>query len=1002
MSRTMNARPRKTIRDMIFGMDQDDSDSDMDDLDELEPQLEAGQQEWVDQTRPWDQPSLYVQVTERAIEHILEEEQHLLSDDEFRLFKAMGRLDYNPRFILFRIIVRKAGQWFTRDKLQKYTSEVGEQGLLDAFEELCVRFTPGTEPEPMEVDDNGIIDLTLDSDDEDTAPVAGPSHPSASKPEDTEPRLDYFCESEKDLELDDGLHVLKVDQLKNLCKTLKIPHAKLTKDLIIKALLKYSKEQSTLAVVPSPKSKGKGKAKDKSRDTGLRQTVLCFAKKKIQQAQTNRLRDLMLEATGKLMRVNPHLNGLMIRLHIMWFRSTEFPQSLFQPALFAGFKKRVYATYDHVRDPDIWGSREQYLDFERGLQIEAVIDELLKPEPKGGRAAKLTLSAMVERFIAPGTTGLGFLRAMTTPARTPGDKPGVEFDLDEDTPQQNAKHVKAIFEKHALPKWQELVAAGSKSAPRKPGLERFEPGFVYTRIVRKCAEALQKLKEYTTEKELLDELLMQRLWRRGRRGAWYDRRALVQMNYLHKNSAGSKDMDVLREARHGIIEALADDDTATVYRPALIRRLDRLEKQLKMTAAEKTKHDDVILKKPDEVSFTAIRVWDHPDSVKLDGSGKVVKGKENKTANTPSITNYFVAPEMEVSAVPELKKTAPKFRWTGKSIWEGKDGPVNVETRSLEFYEEYGFKGFHSETQVLTTLFGLLFWDIIFAPVPGAFETPWQTGPLDIADDSFYYARKDSMEERLTELKNGQARPILEKNDLKYRDDKTCCIGVKWDMCGRDDLLEIVECLGGNALSSICRLFCEDYYGRNSGVPDLIVWNPETKECRFVEVKGPGDSLSENQKMWSDALLTAGCVVELCHVLDSNAKKKEKPVKKEKATPKPRGRPKNATASTSKAAKGKGRAKAASVKADSDCDEECPQIILIEDDDEAWVPSTVIRDPLPLREPKRRRCTVDDEDELPVFMPGPEPRGTPYQPPLISYQPPVDSFTTPSKKRRTI
>jgi hypothetical protein len=61
--------------------------------------------------------------------------------------------------------------------------------------------------------------------------------------------------------------------------------------------------------------------------------------------------------------------------------------------------------------------------------------------------------------------------------------------------------------------------------------------------------------------------------------------------------------------------------------------------------------------------------------------------------------------------------------------------------------------------------------------------------------------------------------------------------------------LILFQCLGGNALSSICRLFCEDYEGRSSGVPDLIVWNFERKECKFVEVKGPGDSLQENQKV---------------------------------------------------------------------------------------------------------------------------------------------------------
>lgn len=47
----------------------------------------------------------------------------------------------------------------------------------------------------------------------------------------------------------------------------------------------------------------------------------------------------------------------------------------------------------------------------------------------------------------------------------------------------------------------------------------------------------------------------------------------------------------------------------------------------------------------------------------------------------------------------------------------------------------------------------------------------------------------------------------------------------------------------------ICKLFCEDYGGRSSGVPDLIVWNNEAKECKFVEVKGPNDKPRENQKV---------------------------------------------------------------------------------------------------------------------------------------------------------
>lgn len=47
----------------------------------------------------------------------------------------------------------------------------------------------------------------------------------------------------------------------------------------------------------------------------------------------------------------------------------------------------------------------------------------------------------------------------------------------------------------------------------------------------------------------------------------------------------------------------------------------------------------------------------------------------------------------------------------------------------------------------------------------------------------------------------------------------------------------------------ICQLFCEDYAGRSSGVPDLIVWKMEKGICKFVEVKGPGDSPQPNQKV---------------------------------------------------------------------------------------------------------------------------------------------------------
>jgi fanconi-associated nuclease 1 len=80
-------------------------------------------------------------------------------------------------------------------------------------------------------------------------------------------------------------------------------------------------------------------------------------------------------------------------------------------------------------------------------------------------------------------------------------------------------------------------------------------GHVLTRIVQKGADALGTLREYDHELEVLEALLLQRRWRRGRRGKWYERRALVLTRY------GDKSPETLRCAVRGLIDALNDRDT---------------------------------------------------------------------------------------------------------------------------------------------------------------------------------------------------------------------------------------------------------------------------------------------------------------------------------------------------------------------------------------------------------------------------------------------------------
>jgi hypothetical protein len=45
------------------------------------------------------------------------------------------------------------------------------------------------------------------------------------------------------------------------------------------------------------------------------------------------------------------------------------------------------------------------------------------------------------------------------------------------------------------------------------------------------------------------------------------------------------------------------------------------------------------------------------------------------------------------------------------------------------------------------------------------------------------------------------------------------------------------------------------------GLPDLVLWQPEQRRLRLVEVKGPRDRLSEQQSAWLSALGAAGVEV---------------------------------------------------------------------------------------------------------------------------------------------
>ncbi|KAG6667571.1 fanconi-associated nuclease 1 homolog isoform X1 [Carya illinoinensis] len=205
-----------------------------------------------------------------------------------------------------------------------------------------------------------------------------------------------------------------------------------------------------------------------------------------------------------------------------------------------------------------------------------------------------------------------------------------------------------------------------------------------------------------------------------------------------------------------------------------------------------------------------------------------------------------------------------------KNRFYGEDGEqCGVEQLALQYYagEGGGWQGVHTESGIWLTIFGLLMWDIIFSDAPNVFRTRFQTAPLDLGTDSFYLMRKSCIESQLQKIHDGMAEEILIMSWECHVG--TACRGVNWNRHSLTELRAAVSCIGGPCLASLCRNLAQDYRSWSSGMPDLLLWrfNQEYRgEAKLVEVKGPRDRLSEQQRAWLLFLMDCGFNTEVCKV----------------------------------------------------------------------------------------------------------------------------------------
>ena len=168
------------------------------------------------------------------------------------------------------------------------------------------------------------------------------------------------------------------------------------------------------------------------------------------------------------------------------------------------------------------------------------------------------------------------------------------------------------------------------------------------------------------------------------------------------------------------------------------------------------------------------------------------------------------------------------------------------------------------ENSLICSLFGLLCWPAIFAPLPGAFFHPFHSGPVDLLSADFHPRRAELFAACLAQLDSDAYKSTIRQTYV----DKYGILSpfVFWGALDAELLEQALDCLPAAHLRAWFQRLLLDIKANRAGMPDLIQFWPAQKRYRMIEVKGPGDRLQDNQRRWLAFCAEHGMPVDVCYV----------------------------------------------------------------------------------------------------------------------------------------
>ena len=185
-----------------------------------------------------------------------------------------------------------------------------------------------------------------------------------------------------------------------------------------------------------------------------------------------------------------------------------------------------------------------------------------------------------------------------------------------------------------------------------------------------------------------------------------------------------------------------------------------------------------------------------------------------------------------------------------------------AEKAAVIHFTNRGESAYRTENSLWTSLFGLMFWDLLQGDNGETKHNEFEQRPTQLTDGSFFKVNQSEIEQRLSLLHSGAALPFL-MNVIETHSGKANGV-FRWRSDIAEKISELLTHGSSEAIATILRRIAVDPKTNSNGYPDLMVI--AGGKLRFVEIKAEGDQIRRHQLVQLQAMEMAGFEVEVVRI----------------------------------------------------------------------------------------------------------------------------------------